>query len=218
MLTFLTCSEEPETFHYLAARPPVPLKTEFKPTLRVLARKPQPTVIRRIDPVTGLEKLTLDEGEEEVVEQKKQLSVEEQRAKSAKEREEKQKRYDEARARILGTGSAGGGSGSSTPGTVTPPTGTEGGRGKGRNRGGGVGIASPEIKRPESQSGNKELYDPNYTPKPGATSLQSKRNGGEQSRSGRSTPREDDQVIRAPKGPDGSGRGFGFAQRGGKTS
>lgn len=163
-------------------------------------------MIQRFDPVTGLAKMTLeDEGDEE--EQKKdQPTPEELRLRAQRDREEKQKRYDEARARILGTPS-----GNSSPGTTSPPT--EENK-SGRNRGRGRGNGRQENIRPGSQSSNKELFDPNYTPKPGV-SIQ-KRNG-EGSRSGRSTPRDEDQVIRVPRGPDGSGKGFG-ANRGGKAS
>ncbi len=152
--------------------------------------------------------MTLDDDEDEE-EKKDQPSPEELRLRAQREREEKQKRYDEVRARIMGTSS-----GSSSPGTVTPPT--EDIRGsRGREKGRGV-IRQLESQRPASRSGAKELFDSSYTPKPGV-SIQ-KRNG-ESLRSGQSTPKEDDQVIRAPKGPDGSGRGgFGFAQRGAKTS
>jgi len=207
-------SEEAETFHFLEAKPVVPLKSEFKPALKVLARKPQPTLVKRIDPVTGLEKLTLEDTEEDVPEQKVQLTPEEIRAKAQRDREEKQRRYDEARARILGTGT-GSGSGSSTPGNVTPPM-AESSKGKGRSRGANGGLnAASDIRRPDSRGGSKELYDPNYAPKPVTLS---KRYAGEQSRSGRSTPKEDDQIIRSPKGPDATGNGFGLSNRGDKTS
>ena len=211
--------EEPETFHFLAAHDTVPLKTEYKPTLKVLSRKPTPTIVKRFDPVTGLEKLVLDEGEDEVEVKPAQLSAEELKAKTQRDREEKQKRYDEARARILGTSRPG----SSSPGTVTPPIGDEGrsNRGKGRGRGGGSGGGGGggvtlDNRRPDSQSGSKELFDPNYTQKPGTNAQ--KRNT-DPSRSGKSTPREEDQILRTPKGPDASGRGgFGFARRGGKPA
>jgi hypothetical protein len=154
----------------------------------------------------------LDDGDEEVEQKTAQPTAEELRAKAQREREEKQRRYEEARARIMGTPSGG-----STPGTVTPPsTGdseSRSGRGRGRGRGGVSRGADMDVRRSESRGGNKELFDPNYTAKP--ISLQ-KRNG-EGSRSGRSTPREEDQIIRSPRGPDGSGRGgFGFSKRGGK--
>lgn len=199
--------EEPETFHFLAAHDNVPLKSEFKPQLKVLSRKPAAKVVQRVDPVTGLAKMTLEDEDDEEEQKKDQPSPEELRLRAQREREEKQKKYDEARARILGTAS-----GSSTPGTVTPPA--EDGR-TNRSKGRGRGNGRPENRRPESQSGTKELFDPDYSPKPGVT-IQ-KRNGG--ARSGQSTPKTEDHVIRAPKGPDGSGRGgFGFANRGGKPS
>lgn len=200
-----TSRETPETFHFLAARDDVPLKQDFRPALKVLSRKP---VIQRIDPATGLAKLSLDDDDDDEEEKKIQPTPEELRLKAQREREEKQRRYDEARARILGTPS-----GSSTPGNITPPTedGKES-RGKGRGR----KSDRQESRRPDVQSGTKELFDPNYTPKPGV-SIQ-KRNE-DSSRSGRQTPRDEEQVIRSPKGPDGSGRGgFGFANRGAKKS
>ncbi|KAG4441206.1 hypothetical protein IFR05_003324 [Cadophora sp. M221] len=197
-------AEEPEVPFFLAAREAQapPLKQEFKPALKVLSRKPAPSMIQRIDPATGLAKMSIEDDEEEEV-KKDQPTQEELRARAEKSRQEKQRKYDEARARIFVTGS-----GSSTPGTVTPPT-EEGktNRGKGRGRGNG----RQDNSRPQSQSGSKELFDPNYTAKPGNL----KRNG-ESRRSGTSTPRDEDQVIRAPRGPDSSGRGFG--NRGGRTS
>ncbi|KAI7913242.1 hypothetical protein ACKVWC_004241 [Pyricularia oryzae] len=70
-----------------------------------------------------------------------------------------------------------------------------------------------QVRRPPP---NRELYDPNSSPKP-------RRGGGSDvaasPRSG--TPRENDlgpriQAVRAPKGPDGTGRGgFGFSTRSG---
>ncbi|PMD64085.1 uncharacterized protein K444DRAFT_626312 [Hyaloscypha bicolor E] len=96
-------AEEPETFHFLAARDNVPLKSEFKPALKVLSRKPAPKVVQRVDPVTGLAKMTLEDEDDEGEQQKDQPSPEELRLKAQREREEKQRRYDEARARILGS-------------------------------------------------------------------------------------------------------------------
>ncbi|TAQ88520.1 hypothetical protein B7494_g3158 [Chlorociboria aeruginascens] len=191
-------AEAPETFHFLAAHDNVPLKTEFKPALKVLSRKPAPKVIERIDPLTGLSKISLEDEDDEDGEKKVQPTPEELQARAQREREEKQKRYDEARARILGTSSE-----SSLPGAVSPPMGEDGkpNRGKGRGRGGD----RSENRRPDSRSGTKELFDPYYTPKLGIT-IQSR--NGEASRSGTSTPKEEELVIRAPKGPDGSGRGF----------
>lgn len=183
----------------------MPLKQEFKPALKVLSRKP---IVQRIDPATGLARLTLDDDDDEEEQKKNQPTPEELRLKAQREREEKQRRYDEARARILGTPS-----GVSTPGSVTPPTedGKEG-RGKGRGR----KADRQDIRRPDSQSSTKELFDPNYAPKSGVAV---QKRSGDSSRSARQAPRDDEQLIRSPKGPDGSGRGgFGFASRGAKKS
>ncbi|CZT05037.1 uncharacterized protein RAG0_11272 [Rhynchosporium agropyri] len=194
-------ADEPEVPYFLAAREAQapPLKQEFKPALKVLSRKPTPKMIQRVDPATGLAKMTIEDDEEEEV-QKDQPAQAELKARAEKARQEKQRKYDEARARIFVTGS-----GSSTPGNVTPPADSI--RGKGRGRGNG----RQEIPRPQSQSGSKELFDPNYSAKPGYTPR-----NGETRRSGTSTPKDEDQVIRAPRGPDSSGRGFG--NRGGRTS
>lgn len=204
--------ETPEPFHFLAARDNVPLKAEFKPALKVLSRKPAPKVVSRQDPVTGLAQMTIeDEDEEDEDMRKNQPTPEELRLKAQREREEKQRKYEEVRARLFGTTDTG--SGNSSPGAVTPPLQIEEGkntRGKGRGRGGN----RQEGRRPDSQSGSRELFDPNYTPKPGSITVQKR---GIESTSERSTPRGEEQIIRAPKGPDGSGRGgFGFTNRGGK--
>ena len=165
--------------------------------------------MQKVDPVTGLAKMTLDEEVDEEEQKKDKPTPEQLRLEAQRQRDEKQRRYEEARARIMGTNS-----GSSTPGTITPPIGQEDGKG---NKGKGRGRDNRgENRRPDSQSGPKELFDPNYTPKPG---VQIQKRNGEASRSGTSTPRNEEQVIRAPKGPDGTGRGgFGFVNRGGKTS
>lgn len=148
--------------------------------------------------------MTIVDDEDEEEQQKDQPSPEELRARAQREREEKQKRYNEARERILGPVS-----GASSPGTVTPPEDgrSRGGKGRGRVNG------RQDNSRPQSQSGSKELFDPNYTPKPGAVTLQKRTDS---SRSGRATPKDEDQIIRAPKGPDANAKGFGFPNRGGR--
>jgi hypothetical protein len=152
-----------------------------------------------------------DEDDEDDESKKNQPTPEELRLKAQREREEKQRKYEEVRARLFGTTDTG--SGNSSPGTITPPAQAEevkNTRGKGRGR----GVSRQEGRRPDSQGGTRELFDPNYTPKPGTITLQKR---GTESSSGHTTPRADEQIIRVPKGPDGSGRGgFGFASRGGK--
>jgi hypothetical protein len=202
-------AEAPETFHYLAARETVPLKSEFKPQVTLLSRKPAPKIIARQDPVTGLSQMTIEDDDEDNREKTKQPTPEELRAKAQRDREEKQRKYDEVRARLFGTPTAGSASGSSSPGNVTPPR-EEGrnSRGKGKGRG-----RQNDTRRPDSQPGTRELYNPGSAPKPSNVAIQKR--AVEQTRSGRNTPRED-EVIRTPRGPD-NGRGFGFANRGGKN-
>lgn len=188
----------------------VPLKTEFKPAVKVLSRKPAPKVVTRHDPVTGLAQMTIeddDEDQEDLL--RNQKTAGERRLQAQKEREEKQRKYEEVRARLFGASDTG--SGTSTPGSTTPPGHGERGNNS-RNRGKGL---RRETRRPDSRPGTKELYDPNYTPRPGSNSVQRR---GDETSSGHSTPKEDDQIIRTPKGPDSSGTvGFGFVKRGGKA-
>ncbi|KAI1328303.1 hypothetical protein F5Y16DRAFT_398477 [Xylariaceae sp. FL0255] len=226
----------PEPFHFLATRQEPPLTSDFKPAMKVLSRKPTPQVITKRDPLTGeMSQLTIQHDDSDEDQKPVQLTPEEIRAKHQREREEKQRRYEEVRAKIFGTAPATSSSrpnsnpssGTSTPGNATPPRSSNevrGGRGRGRGRGGPVGHRhndsrgdSSNNQRPGSQSGPnnglRELYDPNYAPRPAS---QFERRGGTQGsnpNSGRSTPRAEDQVIRSPRGPpDGNSRGF--ARRG----
>ncbi|KAH8910745.1 hypothetical protein BR93DRAFT_964601 [Coniochaeta sp. PMI_546] len=218
--------QPPDELLFVAASSNVPLATGFKPAMKLLSRKPAPKTIMRKDPVTGLEQLTLQDDDEDDDEsaKKHQPTPEEIRLRQQKELEEKQRRYEEARAKIFGGSNPS--SGQSTPGNVTPPRssdGRQGQRGRGRGRGAHRGENKQDHYRPDtpgrrqqpaSQTGTRELFDPNYSAKPG---FNIQKRGGEGGGSPRpSSSREEDQVIRAPRGPDGSGRGgFGFARRGG---
>lgn len=202
-----TYREAPQNFNFLDARKDVPLKTEFKPAVKVLSRKPAPKVVARNDPVSGIEKLTIEDDEEDSEEDLKKnlMSLEERKIKAQREREEKQRKYEEVRGRLFGT--SGPGSGTSSPGNVTPPKGGEAKRGP-KNKGGRDG-------RPSSSAGTKSrhLYDPSYTVKPDSVYVQ-KRDAEQPN-----AEQKEEQPVRAPRGPDGSGRGgFGFAARGGKIS
>lgn len=213
-------SEQPESnapFH-LRAKDSPPLKTEFKPALKLLSRKPAGVT---------------QDGDDENDLAKNKLTAEELRAKTQRKREEKQKKYEEVRARLFGTDDKSGGS---SPGNTTPPSGSEfgrnsNGRGRGRGRGGnGRGQAqqqssaqlfpqyqeAQEIRRPGSGQGERALFDPNYTERRTDNVSLARRNDG--SSSGRNTPKaiQDGEIIRGPKGPDASGRGgFSFGNRGG---
>ena len=199
--------------------------------MKVLSRKPAPQMIAKRDPITGLERLMIqDDDDDDSDASKDQPTPEQIRLRQQRELEEKQRRYDEARAKIFGD--SGPSSGQSTPGNVTPPQSSEGrqgyrGRGRGgRGRGGGGASSNPhrndnrqdktQSPRPQNSQhpGSRELFDPGYAPKPGFN-IQ-KRGGDSPQQPGRSyTQREDDQIVRSPRGPDESGRGgFGFARRG----
>ncbi|OHE99514.1 hypothetical protein CORC01_05092 [Colletotrichum orchidophilum] len=239
-------SPAPTPLTFLESQPSVPLATGFKPQVKVLSRKPAPRTIARRDPVTGLlSHLSLadDDADDQHAEKKPQLTPEEIRAKQQRELEEKQRRYEEARAKIFGESNPS--SGASSPGTVTPPRGGAEnergpggggrGRGRGRGRGGGGGGGGyrvnanrqEDLRRPGSSRSDavraesgRELYDPGYAPR-GGFGMQKRGGDGSNPHSGRSTPREVEdqpkQAIRAPRGPDGTGRGgFGFAKRGTK--
>lgn len=101
------------------------------------------------------------------------------------------------------------------------------GAGGGRGRGGGGSVERGGVVEQQTVEGQqprsavpstRELYDPNVSPRPPSLFRVGGAAEGE-ARSGASSPRAplEEQAIRAPKGPDGSGRGgFGFARRGGR--
>jgi hypothetical protein len=200
--------------------------------MKVLARKPAPKRIAKRDPVTGMASLQLEDSDEEGDGKPKETPAQ-IRARQQRELGERQRRYDEARAKIFGdTGAVGNGrggsgksSGASTPGSVTPPRTAEGRRGRGgrgrgghrgHDRGGFGGDHQRTGSNPARREQEGELYDPNYSAKPGFN-LERRGGGAPLTGTGRSTPRLDDQIIRSPRGPDASGRGgAGFGRRGAK--
>jgi len=212
-------AEAPKTFHFLDTRPSatVPLKSDFKPPPVLLSRKP---ASKPRPPTNGLAGMSLQQEESSDSDsgKEKALTMEERKVKAAREREEKQKKYEEVRERLFGA-STNASSGASTPGEVTPPrAGTPNNRG-GRGKGKGLSNANRGEGRPAPAKGiqkqvvdpQKQLFDPNYTARPESSYLKR-----EQYLAAEPKPVE---PIRAPKGPDGSGRGgFGFASRGGKES
>lgn len=240
-----------DTFHYLAARSDPPLATGFKPAVKVLSRKPapDPSAGGADDDEDDESKKAPQLSPEEML-AKRQREREEKQRRYDEARAKIFGTTTTPNNATAGTGLGTGwgnsnpSSGTSTPGAVTPPLRSADGRGpRGRGGRGGRGGGAPHRRnesrgdrdrdrdnnnnnqRPGSQSstggGGRELYDPNYSSKPG---LQFERRGGSYNNnnhdggaplSRRSTPREEDQVVRAPRGPDGSGRGgFGFAKRG----
>lgn len=241
----MCCRDSPETFHFLEAsnnnssNNNIPLSSAFKPQVKVLSRKP---MIAKRDPVTGMSQMTLEDDDEQDSKKEDLPTPEEIRARQRREREEKQRRYEEARAKIFGESAPSSGA-SSPSGTVTPPRsdGQHTPRGRGRGRGGGGGgrgsnnnhsNASSTLNNDVRQFDNrrqnnagssaKGLYDPNYSPRPDSSSSSQNqvRGDGIDGPPRISTPKGEPQqqpAIRAPRGPDGSGRGgFGFARRGAK--
>ncbi len=174
-----------------------------------MSRKPATKRETQIDPITGLEQLTVEdeEDDEEDDTKKKTLTMEERQQKAQQEREEKQKKYEEARQRLFGKDTTS----ATKSGTTIPPTAKLNGESRNSSR-----NKSIKDSRPSSSAGNKnrQLYDPSYTAKPDSIYIQKKETP---TGSGRSTPGEQ-QPIRNPRGPEASGRGgFGFAPRGGRA-
>ncbi|KAJ8608636.1 hypothetical protein MRB53_039520 [Persea americana] len=96
-----SAAENPEPFHFVDARADrIPLKTELKPTLKVLQRKP-------IEAPRNRHAAADDDDDSEAEERKRQQAAFEERSRrAALEREEKQRLYAEARERIMGPLSA----------------------------------------------------------------------------------------------------------------
>ena len=207
-------SETPATPYFVESRNEVPLRSELKPAVKVLSRKPTPTVIARKDPVSGIEKLVIeDEGDDEEHEENKAKAstAEERQLKAQKEREEKLKKYDQVRERLFGTPTPSASVEKIEP--STPPRIKSPGE-RGRGRGKGSGLMETRAGNSALGKAGKQLYDPNHVPKPDSAYLQKK----EAQESGRSTPVEN-QIIRKPRGPDQSGRGgFGFTNRGNRKA
>ncbi len=214
--------------------------------MKVLSRKPTaPKPASGNDVVKGIAQLGIEESDDEDDGDKKQrLSPEEMMQKAQKDREEKQRRYEEVRERLFGTGSAktsgetatpkpqGSGAGA-TAGGSGDDTEVRKGRGRGGNRNSGPireakqtdstnssrssSLRSKPRQSPSTEPSrpSKQLYDPYEAAAKPST-------GGTQRRVGDLSTGQENQVqqpIRAPKGPDGSGRGgFGFVARGRGTA
>lgn len=163
-----------------------------------------PKLVARIDPITGLSQMTLeDDDDEDYQANKSRPTPEELRHKAQREREEKQKKYEEVRARLFGTPSTGSGTSSLGSENIMPVSVSIDGR---SNRGNNKSRPGSRQESRRPQLGTPVLFDPNSTQKRNA----------DVTTSGRSTPKQEEQrqIIREPKGPDPSGRGgFGFSNR-----
>ena len=195
-------AEDPQDNFFLRSRDVVPLKTEFKPAMKVLSRKPEK---KSSIGVEGIDQLNIDDDDESENENKKhELTAEQRREKAQRELEERQKKYEEAKQRLFGTDQS-----SSAIAASSSRKNTSKNSSPSRNQN---WNKNSRDSRPSSSSSNKagRLYDPNDTGKPGASSVLRKET---------KTEPNELQPIRSPRAPDTSGRGgFGFAPRGGKAA
>ncbi|KIV79976.1 hypothetical protein PV11_07514 [Exophiala sideris] len=203
-----------ETNYFLESRNIVPLRTEFKPPPILLSRK-GPKLQSSRPPTAGLSDLTINDrtnaesSEDEDEAKERELSLAERQAQAAKEREEKQRKYEERRQELFGPSSAqqqaNNKSGTSTPSSLTPPGSRSATPNRGRGKGGRRGGANSNTRNQSRGQQHPELFDPLYAPKQDSGYVQRHESGV----SGARTP--EIRPIRAPKGPDGTGRGgFGF--------
>ncbi|KAJ9647840.1 hypothetical protein H2201_001204 [Coniosporium apollinis] len=205
----------PDPYQFLKAREDVPLKTDFKPALKVLSRKPPPAIVKPNGNAAGIAAMQIaDDGDdsEEEERRKNEQAFAERQAKAAREREEKQRKYQEVRERLFGSSASGTEESPSRASSAKPEGAGRAARSKGRRE---SPLVSSADQSPARAGNQKQLYDPGYTAKPNSVYLQKREATEGRSRS--ATPSEE-QPTRMPRGPDGSGRGgFGFAPRGSKT-
>ena len=193
-------AEDPQDNFFLRSKDIVPLKSDFKPAVKVLSRKPEKKLAANVE---GIGQLNIDDDDESEDENKKpELTAEERREKAQRELEEKQKKYEEVKQRLFGNDQS-----SSTTTLSSPRRNTSKNSSPSRNQ---SWSKNSRDSRPSSSSSNKNsrLYDPNDTGKPGTSSVLRKETKAEP---------DELQPIRSPRAPDASGRG-GFAPRGGRPA
>lgn len=155
--------------------------------------------------------LTIDDGDDSEEEDRKRREADfiGRQRKAQIEREEKQRKYAEARERLFGssashTTSRESSSASQTRNPLNPDS--RNSSRKPRSRGAKDTLPSSATQSPAPSAQPKQLYDPSHDAKP-------------KTQSPRPVASKEEQPIRAPRGPDNSGRGgFGFAPRGGKSN
>ncbi|KAI9679112.1 MAG: hypothetical protein M1829_001782 [Trizodia sp. TS-e1964] len=205
-------ADQSGSFDFLeTTRQEIPLKTEFKPAMKVLSRKPAPKVVSQNDPITGMARLQLedddDDDEENGARKAGQLSPKQMQLKAQRDREEKQRRYEEVRQRLFGSPDA------SSPERIPSPklnsSSADARAGKGRGKGRGSRAHSSSAKQAADAVGlpaadTRRLYDPGYTVKPDSRYAQKRAVEGLES--GQPVPALPPQVIRMPRGPDGNAK------------
>lgn len=157
--------------------------------------------------------LTLEGDDSEEEERKRnEVAFAERQKKAVLEREEKQRKYAEVRERLFGSQKTTSRE-SSTDNRNTPnrtlvnnDSRTSSRKGRSRNNRDNQPSSSTDQSPARQVNQTRQLFDPSYDAKP-------------KSESPKPTFSKEEQPIRMPRGPDGSGRGgFGFAAaRGGKS-
>ncbi|KAL6717905.1 hypothetical protein ACLMJK_003990 [Lecanora helva] len=192
-------AEDPQDNFFLRTHDVVPLKSDFKPAMKVLSRKPKPTPAAGSDPSAAMGQLNIEDDDSDDDAKKDTMTAQERQEKAAREREEKQKKYEEVRQKLFGDENA------PTSRSSSSAKKDNHSRNQSRNK-------TPRDSRPSSSASNtnRQLYDPNDTGKQGNSSVLKKEI--------KPTP-DEIQPIRTPRNPDNSGRGgFGFAPRGGRVT
>lgn len=193
-------AEDPQDNFFLKTRDVVPLKSDFKPTMKVLSRKPKTKPGAGGNSSLGIGQLGIEDDDDSEDDAKKNtMTPQERQEKAQREREEKQKKYEEVRQKLFGNDD------NTASGATSPAKKVGDSRNQSRNK-------TARDSRPSSSASNKnrQLYDPNDTGKPGASSVLKNET--------KAAPNEI-QPIRSPRNPDNSGRGgFGFAPRGGRAT
>lgn len=186
----------------------MPLKTDFRPTVKVLSRKP--VLASRADPAARMAGLALDDEDDSEEEERKRKEADfvERQRRAHLEREEKQRKYAEVRERLFGSPAnpPSRDSSSASQHRSSPNGDSRSSSRRGRGRGGREShnaSAAPSPARIATQG--KQLFDPSFDPKP-------------KTQSPRPTMPKEHMPVRSPRGPDNSGRGgFGFGPRGGRA-
>lgn len=135
---------EQDENYFLKTQGVVPLKSEFKPTMKVLSRKPASA---------GVAQLGLNDDDEDDDSSKTAMTPEERKQKAQKEREEKQRAYEERRRELFGK--------DSTPSTSSNSRKGASPRNQSRNN-------RNNDSRPSSSASSRvrQLFDPNESAKP----------------------------------------------------
>ncbi|CAK4028168.1 Hypothetical predicted protein [Lecanosticta acicola] len=201
-------AENPGRSLWLEAQGVVPLQNEIKPQVKLLSRKPA-TIAKR-DVTDAAARLNMEDEEDSGDEARRKREAElEARQRQAKlEREDKQRRYAEARERIMGS--------SNNPSPPQNSRDSPHGRDNRKQRGvpyrNGNRRSQPESPAEQSpstldQSNNgSQLFDPEDM----GRRLPPKRDMTD-------SPRDDNHPLRQPRGPSENGRGgFGFSGRDGR--